>query len=370
MKRLLLFIIVLLSVFLIFIIVTFLPKNYSINYLVNNILVTESYNKNTSSYHLLLKYKNMEYPIILNKSFNYKRNFIKDIKLIEENEIICLKIDEKYFDNPICSIKDQLVDYRIVNKDFFNKYLNNNDTMSYNTVDKKNYYNLDIYNYNNNILYLWNYKGFYIINKDNNNKIDILKNDNYQNNLMFQTDSIIIFPDYDSKYYFTKLYYIKKGDSKLYEINFNYEISYDSYFLGYKKNTFYLMDRKNKIEYSINIKKEKVKLIAQNNDDAIIYDKEWKNISLIKLINEEIKFNFPHKYEFRIINNNLYMIIDELLIKVSEIPITKIIYSQEDNVYFLSGDELYQYSLKDGVVKLLKNPEWNFNNNNQIFIFN
>lgn len=368
MKKLYLLIGILLFMFVIFLIIMFIPKDYVNTYKLNSIIITESFQKDTSTYHIHLKYKDLTYPLIIEKKYNYKRNFIKDVNIYEEDNTVCLKVrylNEVY---PICSVEDELVDFRLVNNEFFKKYFKDYNINIF--YEKKSFENIDIYNVNNNTLYLWNYKGFNKIENNKNEKLNIFEYDNYQNNLMFQTEDIIIFPDYDNKYYFNKIYYILKDDSKIYELSFNKEISYDSYFLGYYKNIFYIVDRKNKIEYAVNMKKEKIKIVGNSKENGVIYDNGWKNISLTKLVNGLYQFKVPNIYTFEIINNTLYMIIDNFQIKLTDLYITKIIYYHKDRIYFLSKDILYEYSLKDGVIKLLKYSEWNFNNNNQIFIFN
>jgi len=225
--------------------------------------------------------------------------------------------------------------------------------------------------YNNTYNYLiWNYKGYINLNKNNNENIKIFNNENYSTLNTYQIDKYLIIPDYDSKYYFTKMYIFDTEKQLLNDISFDYEISYDLLYLGEVKNKLYFIDKKNKNEYYLNFKKLEIKKVKIKNDKIDIYENgEWNNQSIKDVINKNISFTFAQSYNYKIIDDNLYQIIDNHNIKISNQKITSIISSNENQVFYLVGTKLYCYNA-NGENLLLEYKEWKFNYLNQIFIFN
>lgn len=67
-------------------------------------------------------------------------------------------------------------------------------------------------------------------------------------------------------------------------------------------------------------------------------------------------------------NNKLYVELTDNYL-VTNKKVDKIIKIDELNVFYISKDTLYQFNPYDGEIPLLKYSEWEFNNNNMIFIF-
>ena len=95
-----------------------------------------------------------------------------------------------------------------------------------------------------------------ILTSNNNEKINILKEEKYNNQSTYQNDRYLVIPDYDSSYYFKKIYIYDTIKNNLSNITFNYEISYNLLYLGTFKNKLYFLDLKNKNEYELNLKKK------------------------------------------------------------------------------------------------------------------
>ena len=348
-----------------FIITTNIPKNYKINYKVNNIEVEEEYQKNTKDYHFLLKYKNTEYPFVVSKKYQKQRKILEKIKVIEDDKDTCLIITLDKQTQTLCSDKNGLKDYNLINSEL---YENNFKSQTESKIIKT-YNKIDIYDLNSNYL-IWNYKGYININKNNQEVLDIFKNENYSTQNTYQTNKYLIIPDYDSKYYFNKIYIFDTEKQLLNDINFDYEISYDLLYLGEVKNKLYFIDKKNKNEYALNLKKFELKKIKLKNEKIEIYQNEdWATKSLKDVINKNITFTYYSSFNYKLIDNYLYKIIDNHNIKVSNQKITSIISSNGNNVYYLVGTKLYRYNGKNEKL-LLEYKEWKFNYINQIFIFN
>jgi hypothetical protein len=114
-----------------------------------------------------------------------------------------------------------------------------------------------------------------------------------------------------------------------------------------------------------------MRIVGTNSKKGIIYnnDKETK-ISLTKLTSEEQSFTYDNNYKFIIKDNTLYLqnIDSSIKTKISNNTVDKIVYINNDNVYYLVKDTLYFYNLTYGEVALITYPEWEFNNDNVIFI--
>lgn len=364
MKKLYIFISLLIGLFILFIYVVFSPKKYVITYNINDIVITEEYQKDNKEYFYTINYNNQDYPLYLNKKYTRKRKHIKSVISVEEENETCLKINlsnEKYY---ICSKNGTLLAQNVISNRMKEKLELN--TVEENVLDT--YHGISIYN-NELRFFIWNYKGFYQL-YDQNTELDkIFDKDNYQNNLTFQTDKYLIFPDYDSDYYFTKLYVYDIRKHFLTSILSDFEISYESFFLGYYKNKVYLVDKKNKFEYEIDLKKEKFNIISKDNTCKIIENNEWKNISLTKVINQEIIFSSKNIYHYYLKDNTLYLDINNYTIKVSNLNIKQIVRMDNNKVYYLSNNKLYSYEYLKEEQLLLKYSEWDFNYSNHIFIF-
>lgn len=366
MKKIITLISVILIFFIIYVLVLLIPKNYSIIYNKGDFQITEQYNKSEKKYFFEIKYKSINYPLLIEKDYSRKRKIIDDITVNEIKEERCLNIiiDKKKYRS--CSNNNDLRAFNTMSEDF----LKNN----YNIEPQKNskideYKKINIYNKNHKY-YIWNYKGFYLIDPTTKKKIDIVNKDNYKNYLTYQTDKYLIIPNYDQEYFYTKIYLLNTENNKIDTIELEYEVSIDSYFIGNYNDKVYFIDKKGKIEYELNLKNKKIKIVSKDND-AIYYDgKEMINTSLNKLINEEKVFNYENIYNYILDNNTLYLKIKDYKIKVSNLKVNKIVSISNDKIYYLSKNKLYEYQYNGNENLLLEYNEWNFNYNNHIFIFN
>lgn len=356
MKKIYILIFILLFPFILFLYILHVPKNYTINYEIKDYKITEIYVKDIEVYKFFINYKNNIYPILIKDSYNENRKLISNIKIEKE----CLNILIKDIEYPVCYKNNILIDHNLI----FQESIKTEKVIQEFNKNK-------IYNYNNSRYYIWNYMGYDYLNENDNRSINIINKDEYNNNLSYQYKNYLITPNYDNNYYFTELLVIDNNTSELTKIDLKTEVSYSSRFLGNYKNSIYLLDEKNKIQYKINIKKAEVKIIGTENKDGVLYhDNKTEYISLKKIINNNLEFTHKTAYKYKIIDNKLYFIIDNYKILVSNNFITDIVKIDDSQVYYLSKNVLYSYSPAYGEIKLLENNEWNFNYKNKIFIFN
>ena len=75
MKKLKLFQIILISLFLLFFIFLISSKNYQKEYEVNSIKITEEYNKDYKSYYFTFTYKDITLDYLINSKYKQQRIF-------------------------------------------------------------------------------------------------------------------------------------------------------------------------------------------------------------------------------------------------------------------------------------------------------
>ena len=344
MKKLRRFITFIATIILIFIIFYFLPKNYKVNYKVSKYNVYQTYNKKTNVY-----------------TFNITNGKNKYVYALEN------KFKTRYYQIKKVSIKDGIL--YVDTFDLGNFYIKKNDDKyyfknydsPYDANKIKTYKNIDIYNNQNNI-YVWNYTE--LLNINNNYKsIKLFNNDMYDLPLTYQFKNYLVIPDYNSKYTFNKFYIINTDNNKVTNFSFKYDIYYNSYFMGDYKNNIYLYDMQNHLEYKINIYKETVEKVS----NQVLKNDYFKKISTNKLDKVNVKFEYIKNFYYEIENEVLYFVTPVNKIIASKLKVQNIVYSDENNCYFISNDTLY-FVNNNLTYKIMTYSEWNFNNDN-IFVF-
>jgi len=198
-----------------------------------------------------------------------------------------------------------------------------------------------------------------------NKKIKIFSKELYNINLVGYTKDYLVIADYDNNYTFNRFYTIdfKKGNLKKHDLN--YDIYFDSYYLGHKNNEIYIVDNKEQKMYEFDAKKGEL-----NKYRSSIYNRgEWEKVGIKTLINKNKQFTYLTNYNYEVNDNNLYLNYFDKNIKtlVSE-NITSLIHTEDKDVFYLKKDTLYHFNPEVGEEKLLTYFEWNFNYENTIFI--
>lgn len=359
------FIFVLILLIVIYIIVLIVPKNYEIDYIINKVKINENYDKHTKKYTFILTYENTDYPLIVNSKYLKKRKLIENIKIASDEKDTCLSVEYLNANKIICSDSSGLKDYRLINDKLFSE----NYEKIIKPIKETTYENIKIYNTDETYL-IWNYNGYLKI-SENNEKINILNEEKYNNQSTYQNDRYLIIPNYDSSYYFKKIYIYDTEKNNLSNIAFNYEISYNLLYLGTFKNKVYFLDLKNKNEYELNLKKKTIKLLNEKDNYGLFLNgNKLEHVKVDTLVKNEKVFASEINNNYSLEDNTLYMNIDRYKLKVSNQKITEIVRIIDDTVYYLVDDTLYRYNEKIGEEQLLKYKEWKYNYHNQIFIFN
>lgn len=366
-KKKLLFLLEVVSLLLFFIItlIVFIrrPKNYNVTYDINNISVEETFNKAHQYYEFKVTKDDIPYSFIYKSQFLHKKKLIDEIKFDETNKCLFLKSDYIGIE-PICYDDSSYISYDLIeNKD--DEFYKIDKTK----IEKDEFKNIDIYRVKNNSCLIWASKGYYYISKDKKEELMFLNNDSYYNNLSYQVDEFVITPNYDEEYSFSTIYIINLKNGKIKKWDIEHKINFNSYYLGDKDGIIYLFDKKEKHEYAINPRKRRIEIVDDKNQGKIWND-GWENVSTTKLTNQEYKFLHKEPLTFSISDSKLKV---ELLNFKNSITLTnkvdKIVSASNNSVFYLIKNELYEYSFNHGEELLMSYNEWNFNQDNTIFIY-
>ena len=350
-------------IFLVVILIKYFSSNYEINYKLDG-------------HNVKTVYKDKRYYISIDDKYNFdiykKRSLsklkIKKIESIESEDLKCLyPVIKNVNTYPLCYLKDEYIDYNLIDDELLSKYKKEFDDVS----DGNFYFNKNLSK--NEYIYLWNYKGFYKMNSDVLETIDMFEEGKYDNSLMYQFGNKILLPDYNEEYIFKKFYLINMENGKSNIINSDYEISYNSYVVGNIKNKVYLFDLKELKLFEIDTKKLTTELIGSEEFGYYKFDNGKKvPVKVSEYKNKEIYYdnNVKSNYTYEIENNTLYKTINEsnLKLKVFEGKNIKLISEYKNILYFVSEDKLYRYD-SINLYKVFNYFELNFNNNNIIYIY-
>lgn len=355
MKKLVVFIILLVLAFGCFLYIFYRKVDYKLEYEINDVKVIEEYNKDLEYYQIILDYENVKYSIISYDKYTSKRKLIDNVEITDDNNYICLNAQSNHINlYKVCSKDDQLI----------SSYYDQNIEIN----KKETYKNIDILDLDNSKFLLWDYHDFVLIDSKRKENIKLFSKDIYNLKLIYTYNNYLLVPDYSEQHSFDKLYIIDVNKGKLKSVDLRYEIYFDSYFLGNKKDIVYLYDKKQEQEYYINIKKEKI----YRTDNKILNNNEWVKVNTNDLKNNEVTFTNTNVNNYKVINNKLYSYLfdDEYLTKISDMDIKTIVKKDKLDIYFISGNILYKYNPYEGIKALISYSEWDFNYNNMVFVFN
>ena len=347
MKKLLSLIISLILLFIIYLNIVFVARDYNYKYILDNYLITEKYNKDKHSYFFEIESKKELFVYSLDSKYVSKRGLIN--KISEKDNCLSVKT-LKIKDFTICKNDEEYL------TSFFNQDNNEKE------IDI--YENIVIYNDFDNKIFVWNYENFLYFDGQKVKKINLFDSDIYELKIITSLDRYLIVADYNQKYYFEKLYIIDSKNGHVKESKLNRKIYYDSYILGTYKNNFYLYDNNKEIEYVINPFKNTI----EKNKYEVLINGKWQKTSLNKLKKQEAHFRIDKNYYYDIIDGKLYYITPINKILVSDLVVNRIIQSDNQICYFISDDSLYYVDIDKRLTKIMSYSEWVFNNQN-IYVF-
>ena len=361
----LLLIIILIIVLVLFFL--FQRKDYTVTYSVNDYEITESYHKEEDYYSFIIKKGETErFAIVYNQHFSSKKN-IDQITEYQTQTESCITISSnKVRIEPLCTKEETQISYHLVSDEMKEKLGVTSETKEDTILTTYN--NINVYHYRNHNYYIWNYRGFYHINENTTENIQLFDKDIYNPTLITQVNDTLVIPDYNSDYYFDKVILLDMNTGRTTTWTLETSIYFDSAVLGVYQGELYIIDKHEKTEWQLNIAKQKQERVGTEQKGGKIYDHEWTNVTMNRLLYQENTFKGTTILEYNIKEDGLYAIFDNHQMKIRESAPSKILSNTDNTVYYLVNDNVYSYNKEEGEKLLLNYFEWNFNSENVIFI--
>ena len=353
-------------------------KEYNTTYKIDSYKVEESYHQNPKETRLFKIAKGKKtYVFEINKNLGKAKKIIKEIRQDKEGAVECiLPIYKKDVENEVyCRVNDEQVslDYLKENEDFqkIKESLKKYKIQFPKSSDiKEKYKSITIYSNNilkNQVYYIWNYKGVYIIDSMSHKYESILDYDLYDNVLTCTVKNRFVLLENNSVNGIKNIYYYDYDRKKIRVAKLEKEISKDSYINGVEGKLIYITDRKLKKQYTLDIFKEKLEEI---DDEETVYTtyQEGKKKEMSKsdfFLNDQY---FDDKvvdgvYYFQE-DNKIYKSYDKekknkvLLLELDNIKEWSI---KNGEILILREDTLYAYNDKNGLREIIKNKELQYN---------
>ncbi len=345
----------------------FRKKDYTIEYELDNYHITEAFNKEKDYYSFIIKKGEKEYHTILPNSNFISKKLIYKIEELETTEETCVKLySNKLRFTPLCRKENEQVSYHLVSSEMKQKLGEVFEKIP--TTEEDTYKQIKIYNLLYQDYYIWNYRGFIHISDSKQEEINLFTKDIYDPKLVTQVKDYLFIPDYNRDHYFEKVTLINRKTGKQETWNLKNPIYFDSIILGVHEDSIYLVDKHEKIEWSLTPESKEQKKVGSESKIGLTFDGEWKEVSLTKLMNQDNTFSglYPITYE---INNGLYAKMNNASILLSKENVSKLVLQVSDGVFYLDKDTLMKYTDKYGCIKIMNYFEWNFNSNHVIYIF-
>ena len=361
---LLLIIILIIALVLFFL---FRRKDYTVTYSVNDYEITESYHKEEDYYSFIIKKGETErFAIVYNQHFSSKKNIEQITEYQTETESCITISSNKVRIEPLCTKEATQISYHLVSDEMKEKLGVTSETKEDTILTTYN--NINVYHYRNHNYYIWNYRGFYHINENTTENIQLFDKDIYNPTLITQVNDTLVIPDYNADYYFDKVILLDMNTGRTTTWTLETSIYFDSAVLGVYQGDLYIIDKHEKTEWQLNIAKQKQERVGTEQKGGKIYDHEWTNVTMNRLLYQENTFKGTTILEYNIKEDGLYAIFDNHQMKIRESAPSKILSNTDNTVYYLVNDNVYSYNKEEGEKLLLNYFEWNFNSENVIFI--
>jgi len=343
----------------IIIFIKFFISPYKINYNIDEFNITETALKNNMYFEI--DYKDQVYNFMFYNGRKLFKKRIKSVEIEEKNGLLCLTPNIKGYEGyQICKGENELVSPLVINESKENIEFKEDFLYKNNLND-------------NEFVLIWKYDGFYYINGNSKKSINIFSKDRYSNDLMFKVDKYLIFPNYSGDYQFSSFLILDMTTGKYETIKSDYEINYDCYVVGTRKNKYvYIFDNKNNKLYEINYKKGNVKLIGDEIKGFFKYEKNRKiKVDITEYTKNKITFFKEEEQKYLNISNNYlsYDLNKDLKTKYFYDDNITVVDNYNENIYFLYKDNLYRYN-NNGYSLFAHYFEFNFNKNTLVFVYN
>ncbi len=369
-------------------------KKHNVEYKIGKYNINEKFyieNKN-HNYEFKITNKKETYSFILNNNVNKRKKIIKDIKIYKKNNIKCIiPIYVKDISKNIYCLENnnQVSNYYLKDNDNFKSIIE--DTKKYkvnlpsDSEKYKEFKKIKVYqnNINDNTAYIiWNYKGIYILKNNELKQQKFLNYDLYDNIMSTTTSNYFVLFENSNVMGIEKIHYYDIKNDKYNIFKLKDKISKDSYINGVYDDLIYVTDNKKKIQYTINVKKEKIEEVGKeelgytkytnkkkeemNKSDFFMKEQLFDNekIENKKITNSKDLVKEDQIYYY-LDNNKFYKNINGynsiLLFELDNIKDWKI--NNKDLIIFVD-DLVYIYNDELGLRKIIEYNELNYNYKN------
>ena len=374
--------ILIICILLVYCVHKLLIKHHEVKYKITDYTIYEKFYINKGHHYDITINNNSNkynYSYTVNHNFNKQKKIIKNIKVYHSNSLLCLKpiYDKDISEELYCNLDNKPISlYYLVNsnnKDLEKILKKEKNIILPSTNDSKTKYKkLTVYQkniLNNYKLILWDYKGIYILDSNELKYQKVLDYDLYDNVMATISSNYYVLFENTSVSGIENVYYYDLLKNKLNEFKLSKKISKDSYINGVVDNLIYVTDRRQKKQYTINVRKKEIKLI-DNEDNKYVYYNDSKKILLTKsdfFIKDQI-FNSENK-EY----NYYYSSKDDLFYKglnnknkilLFEFKNVKEWQAINRDILLLSDKYIYLYNDQVGLRKIVESNELKYNHKN------
>lgn len=382
MKKYKYFLIIVCIIMLVPIISKAVKSKHSVTYKIDDYEIVENYYKENGNHHydFIIKNKKNVYSYTINEKASKIRKLIKKIDNYKEDNINCISISyKKNIDSSLVCLeeKEQVSNYYLKNNKNYKKIVkkskykekieDNSDVTKYKKLSVYKDNILDGYNY-----YIWNYSGLYVINNKDINYYKFLDHDIYDNIMAITTKRYYVLFDNSSVSGIDTIYYFDSKKKKVNSFKLKEKLDKDTYINGVYKDIIYVTDKRKKVQYSINIKKEEKTLVGNEEKlytKYVNFEKELFNKSdfLMKKqyfndISDKSKLIHNNNYVYSNNENNYYMEMDDgskiLLFKLDNVIEWNVV---DRNIVLLKDNTIYEYNEDVGLRKILSYDELRYN---------
>ena len=376
------------------IIIKTFQKKHNVEYKVGKYNINEKFyiEEKSHNYEFKITNKKETYSFILNSNVNKRKKIIKDIKIYKKNNIKCIiPIYVKDISKNIYCLENnnQVSNYYLKDNDNFKSIIE--DTKKYkvnlpsDSEKYKEFKKIKVYqnNINDNTAYIiWNYKGIYILKNNELKQQKFLNYDLYDNIMSTTTSNYFVLFENSNVMGIEKIHYYDIKNDKYNIFKLKDKISKDSYINGVYDDLIYVTDNKKKIQYTINVKKEKIEEVGKeelgytkytnkkkeemNKSDFFMKEQLFDNekIENKKITNSKDLVKEDQIYYY-LDNNKFYKNINGynsiLLFELDNIKDWKI--NNKDLIIFVD-DLVYIYNDELGLRKIIEYNELNYNYKN------
>ncbi len=385
-----LFILFLIGIFLLLIIATKTKKEeHQVSYSVpKNYQIEESYKKEKKdTYTFEITNQKQTYQFTISGDYSKQKRIIKEIKESKDGTLTCIiPIYTKETKNQMyCNLGNkQVSNYYLIQTKNENYQKIVESLKSYKVIQPSSNQNSTLFQrknvYNQNIekedtFFIWNYKKLLILNHDTNKVQEVLDFDLYDNIMATVVDKYYVLFDNSSVKGIQTIYYYDFQKNRLKKMELLKPLSKNSYINGVVNHLIYVTDQKNKKEYTINIRREEIEEIDQDQTSYIIFQEgEQKEVSKSDFFMkqqlffeskiEEIDGFFSKDSIYYVQENKFYRVYRKnkknpiLLFEMKDVKDWKVV---DEEILILKEDTLYSYTDQTGIREIIKSNELKYN---------